>query len=172
MSSGNVRSLIKQGNAKLSGKDKAQMLKSMMREKRKVESAVDSRHKAPRHGNPPSSSSHCGLTSGGNASSSIPDGFFDATSVVKSTSSSVANCEYDTSDSNVTPSTTALKSSVPVGFFDDAEADMNARGLDMYKELKKKDESLNKVVDNFFLDVQGNTCVLVGCASMKLFFNC
>lgn len=177
-----MRQMMKQNSsAKLSGKEKAQMLKSMAKEKRKAD-VGSSQHggfaqssklssdamRIKREENPipvyngtrPSISSSA--TASAPAPSSLPSGFFDdapGIAVAEPVSqphaaTSKQNADVDSGATPAIPSSSSSSSSIPVGFFDNVEDDFAARGLSVRKELAKQDSVMASALTDLLTEVR------------------
>ena len=150
---------------KLSGREKAQMLKSMVKEKRKSSgdtlAIVD----------PPMKYSKQSSSISKPQSTDIPNDFFDDDSIKSNTnptsaivksnktiplvSSNTSNTSNDVVSGTAVTTTSNNSNELPVGFFDDIEADFSARGLNIHEEVQKKDNELNAVLNEFLTTVNG-----------------
>jgi hypothetical protein len=167
-----VRQIMKQGTgAKISGKEKAQMLKEKrkmiaegnpahrvvppaklstdaMRQKREVYPGYPvSEARVSSHYVPVAASVTSSI-----APSLLPSGFFDdGDAAPAAPARAVAS-----SAKGVPPSASApvAATAIPVGFFDNVEDDFAARGLNVHRELEKQDAAMDAALSGFLVDVQ------------------
>lgn len=145
-----IRVLMKAHTAKvsdtaMSARERAQMLKSLNKEKRKttLEAVSDTPRKLAKVPEVLMKSSE-----------PIPNDFYEAPAATLSSELNTKEVEISAELVKISAPASAL----PEGFFDDIAADFNARGLNIHEEVKKKEVEMNTVLNDFLTTVNGKLC--------------
>lgn len=140
------------GNASMSGKDKAKLLK-MMKEQQKS--------KEIQHSTRPSKTTNITVTktsvevNNNNITSNLPAGFFDDATISTSTHEIKKSTTTIPVPQKSTENTTSGISSLPQGFFDNPVEDLNARGITMEQYTAKMEKEEQAELDSFLTELKG-----------------
>ena len=142
------------GNASMSGKDKAKLLKMMKEQQKSKEIQSSTRPSKTTNNTVTKTSVEVNIN---NTTSNLPAGFFDDATI----STSTHEIKKSTTTIPVPPPqksteiTTSGISNLPQGFFDNPVEDLNARGITMEQYTAKMEKEEQAELDSFLTELKG-----------------